>query len=34
MIKMTQFYDDFHAQNVQQVWKPCSKLRDVDRLTP
>jgi len=34
MIKMTQFYDDFHAQNVPQVWKTGSKLRYVDRLTP
>ncbi len=24
----------FQAQNVQQVWKSCSKVRDVDRLTP
>jgi len=31
---MTQFYDDFHAQNVPQVWKLGSKLRYVDRLKP
>ena len=31
---MMQFYDDLHAQNVPEVWKTGSKLRDVDRLTP
>ena len=34
MIKMTPFYDDFHAQNVPQVWEDGSKLRYDDRLTP
>jgi len=34
MIKMTQFYDDFYAQNVPEIWETGSKLRYVDRLTP
>ena len=31
---MRQFYDNFQAQNVPQVWKLGSKLRYDDRLTP
>ena len=34
IMKNDTIYDDFQAQNIQQVWKQGSKVRYDDRLTP
>lgn len=34
MTNISPNFTNLQAQNVQWVWETCSKVRDVDRLTP